>query len=252
LDFVADIGNTRAHLAAFESGVIVARAAVRGGRPAPEVESDLEPFAASLKGPVARAAIASVNPKMTALLARWVRERLGIDPLIVGETLRPKIALEVDAPERVGADRLMNALWAARTFPGRAVVVVDFGTAISFSVVSPKGAFVGGAIAPGLGTQARALAERTAQLPLVQVSSLPRAIGQNTAAAIDSGIYWGAVGLVEALASRMEPLLGERPLVIATGGDAPLVAAGSARIERVAPDMTLEGVHLALLEASAP
>jgi type III pantothenate kinase len=249
MDLVADIGNTHCHLAAFEGDRIVARGAVRGGRAVDEMEREWDDFAATLREKPARAALASVNPKVKVPFARWLRERLGLTALVLGENLRPKIPVDVDAPDEVGADRLVNALWATRKLPGRAVVVVDFGTAISFDVVSSKGAFVGGAIAPGVGTAARALSERTALLPHIKVSRTPRAIGRDTVQCLDSGIYWGAVGLVDLLVGKMEEALGEKALVIATGGDAALVAAGSKRIERVEPDMTLEGVALALREA---
>jgi type III pantothenate kinase len=252
VDLVADIGNTHCHLAAFSGETIVARAAVRGGRSVGEMQVEWDAFAASLKGPVARAALASVNPKVKIPFAKWLRERLSVQALVLGENLRPDIPVSVDAPEEVGADRLVNALWAARRHKGRAVIVVDFGTAVSFDVVSSAGAFVGGAIAPGVGTQARALSERTALLPHITVTRTPAPIGRDTVSCIDSGIFWGTVGLVDLLSEKIELALGEKALVIATGGDAPLIASGSRRIAQVVPDMTLEGVHMALVEASRP
>ncbi|MBI3726068.1 type III pantothenate kinase [bacterium] len=250
MDLVANAGNTTCRLAAFSGQRIVARAAVRGGRSPSEMEAEWDAFSRSLPEKIARAAVASVNPAVLAPLSKWMGEKLALSPSILGETLRPKIAIEVDAPERVGADRIANALWAARNLPGRAAIVVDLGTAISFSVVSSRGAFVGGAIAPGLGLGTRALAEGTALLPRASVSRAPRAIGRTTAACIESGVFWGAVGLVERVTKMMEDELGEKATVLATGGDAELVASATRRIERVVPDMTLEGIHLALEEAT--
>ena len=251
MDLVADIGNTRCHLAAFEGGGIVARRAVRGGT-VPEMEREWDAFAVSLPRAPDRAAIASVNPKVKVPFARWLRSRFGLEALVLGETLKIAIPVDVDAPAEVGSDRLVNALWAARNRPGRAVVVVDFGTAVSFDVVSSKGAFVGGAIAPGMGTAARALSEKTALLPHIAVTAAPRAIGRDTVACIDSGIFWGTVGLVERLTARIADELGETPHVIATGGDAALVAPSCPIIKEVVPDMTVEGIRLALQEATEP
>lgn len=250
MDLVLDLGNTHGHLAAFEGARLVARTNVRWGRGESEIDGELAAFLASLGTVPARAAVASVNPAARALVLPLLEKRLGLRPLVLGETLTLRLVLDVESPERVGQDRLVNALWAARTFPGRAAVVADLGTALSFAVVDSKGVFRGGAIAPGIGTGARALAEKTAQLPTVDLAQVPRALGRSTVACIESGLYWGAVGLVDGLAERFESELGERAVVVATGGDAALVARGSRRIERVVPELTLEGVRLALAEAS--
>jgi type III pantothenate kinase len=246
VDLVADIGNTRCHLALFDRGRIVAQRAVANGRPESEMADDWTSFARSLPARPARVALASVNPSVKLPFMKWVREHLGLEPLVLGESLRPAIVLDVREPGSVGPDRIADALWAARRFPGRAAIVVDCGTAITLNVVSSKGAFLGGAIAPGIGTQARALSEKTALLPRITVTKTPTPIGRDTVASIDSGIFWGAVGLVDLLAQKMEEQLGEKAIVVATGGDAELVASGSKRIERVVPSLTLEGIALAL------
>lgn len=244
MDLVADIGNTRCKLGAFEAGRLVAKSA------AARTPADWDAFVEGLAVPPTRVAVSSVNPGAKAPFVEWVRARLGLEPRVLGVDLAVRLPLDVEAPDKVGTDRLANALWAARRNPGRAVVVVDFGTAISMAVVDSKGTFRGGAIAPGVSTQARALSEHTAQLPLVAVGRAPVAIGRSTAACIEAGIFYGAVGLVDAIAERMDAILGEKALVVATGGDAELVASGSRRIERVVPDLTLEGVALALAEGA--
>ncbi len=238
MDLVADIGNTRVHLGAFEDGRLVAKFA----------GDDRDGFVASLPARPARIGVSSVNPKARAAFVEWARTKLGVAPRVVGEDLRPRLAMDVVAPEKVGTDRLVNGLWAARRHPGRAVLVVDFGTAISMAVVDSKGTFRGGVIAPGITTQARALSEKTAQLPLAKPSRAPAPIGRDTVSCIESGIFWGAVGLVDLIAGKIEESLGEKLLVVATGGDSALIAPASSRIEQVVPDLTLEGVWIALSE----
>ncbi len=247
MDLVADIGNTRCHLAAFEGGELTAKDAVPGG-PTSVMEAGWDRFLRGLPGKPTRVAVASVNPRVKVPFVTWALERLALEPRVLKENLRPRILLDVDAPDEVGADRIADALWAARRFPGQATVVLDCGTAITFNVVSSKGAFLGGAIAPGMSTQARALSEKTALLPEIKLGRAPGPIGRDTSSSIASGIFFGAVGLVSELIARIEAHLGEKVLVIATGGDAELLASGSKRIDRIVPDLTLEGVALALAE----
>jgi type III pantothenate kinase len=248
VDLVADIGNSRCHVAAFLAGKLVAKDAVPNQRSASKMESVWDRFVRSLPEKPVRIGIASVNPRVSASFLRWVTRGLALEPRVLKENLRPRLPLEVDAPDEVGADRIADALWAARRLPRQAAVVIDCGTAITLNVVSSRGAFLGGAIAPGLSTQARALVERTALLPDVAIRCAPRPIGRDTASCIASGVFFGAVGLVEQLCSRIETELAERLVVVATGGDAELLASGSKRIDRVVADVTLEGVALALAE----
>jgi type III pantothenate kinase len=247
VDLVADIGNTRCHLAAFVGGKLTAKDAVPGG-PTTEMEAGWDRFVQSLREKPARVGVASVNPRVKVPFVTWVGERLRLEPRVLKENLRPKLTMDVLAPDEVGADRIADALWAARRFPGQATVVIDCGTAITFNVVSSKGAFLGGAIAPGMSTQARALAEKTALLPEIRIGRAPGPIGRDTSSSIASGIFFGAVGLVAELTAQIESALGEKLLVIATGGDAELLASGSKRVDRIVPDLTLEGVALALAE----
>jgi type III pantothenate kinase len=253
VDLVADLGNTRSHLALFDRGQLVAKAAVPNADAEGEPERGWLAFLRSLEEKPTRLALASVNPAMKLRYVKWASGELGREPLVLGETLRPPIVLDVREPGSVGADRVADAIWAARRLKGRAAIVVDCGTAITLNVVSAQGAFLGGAIAPGLGTQARSLAEKTALLPRIEIASgmkarskAPAPIGRDTVSCIESGVFWGSVGLVDLLASKMEEELGAKAIVVATGGDAALVASGSRRIERVVPDLTLEGIALAL------
>jgi type III pantothenate kinase len=201
----------------------------------------------------ARVAVVSVNPAARARLEAWLAARGLPFARVLGETLRARLVLDVDEPERTGGDRVCDALWAAREYPGQAALVADLGTAITLNVVSPAGAFLGGAIAPGLSTGAWALNARTAKLPRVEVGlgpdEEPPLLGRDTIGAIRAGLLRGAAGLVLEYAARVEALLGQRPVVVATGGDARTVARVCPRIERVEPDLTLLGLGLALREA---
>ncbi|MCK5228886.1 MAG: type III pantothenate kinase, partial [Desulfobulbaceae bacterium] len=191
---------------------------------------------------ISNAVIASVVPSMESEWAAFSRKHLEITPLLIsGTDLETGIQIKTDHPEEVGADRIANAV-AAYHHHGTALIVVDFGTAITFDCISAKGEYLGGAIAPGLGISMDALFERTAKLPRVNISEPPEGpIGTNTITAIKSGFLFGFGGLVEGLVKRIkkefEP---ETPKVIATGGMAAIVAPYAESIESVEPELTLE------------
>jgi type III pantothenate kinase len=149
----------------------------------------------------------------------------------------------VDQPGEVGADRLLNAL-AAQWRYGGPLVVVDFGTATTFDVVDADGAYLGGVIAPGINLSIEALHKAAARLPRIGIGRPQAVIGRATVPAMQSGIYWGYVGLVEGLVGRITGEYGRGLKVIATGGLAPLFAEGTAVIEQIDPDLTLDGLRL--------
>jgi type III pantothenate kinase len=151
--------------------------------------------------------------------------------------------IRVDQPDEVGADRLLNALAAHRTYGGP-LIVVDFGTATTFDVVGPDGAYVGGVIAPGINLSIEALHHAAARLPRIGIGRPQAVIGRSTVPAMQSGIYWGYVGMIEGLVARIQAEMGGNLKVIATGGLAPLLAEGTTVIERIDPDLTLEGLRL--------
>jgi len=166
---------------------------------------------------------------------------------VLGQDLPASLPLDLDRPEQVGLDRLANGLWLTSRHPGQAAVVVDLGTAVTFDVVSSEGAFVGGAIAPGLSTGAWALHERTrGRLPQVNLSETPPALGVDTEACLRSGLFYGLVGLVEATCAQLERELGASLHVVATGGDAERIAASCPLIDEVVPHLTLLGLLRAL------
>jgi type III pantothenate kinase len=249
VDLLVDLGNSRAHLAVGRpDGALVALGACDHADGAAGWERLLGPRLEAQ--PPTRVAVVDVNPPARDALCAWARERLSAEPRVLGLDLPCALQLSVAAPEQVGRDRLANGLWAARTFPGEAVAVLDLGTAITLDVVSADGAFLGGVIACGIGSQARALDEFTAGLPRVRpLDGAPSVLGGTTVACIEAGLTWSAVGLVETLCARLTDELGATPRVMATGGDAQRIAPLCRSIERVVPSLTLEGLALALREA---
>lgn len=174
-----------------------------------------------------------------------------VEPLIARAELDWGFEILVDRPREVGADRLLNALAAHRRYGGP-LIVIDFGTATTFDVVDRVGGYLGGVIAPGINLSIEALHRAAARLPRIGIGRPQAVIGRDTVAAMQSGIFWGYVGLVEGIVSRIRGEH-EAPLkVIATGGLAPLFAEGTTVIERIDADITLEGLRLLAERNPAP
>ncbi len=189
------------------------------------------------------AIVSSVVPSAVYSLEKACHRYLGVDPLVVGRKLKTGIKVRTDNPKEVGADRIVNSVAALDKWGGP-IIVVDFGTATTFDCVNADGDYVGGAIAPGFRISEEALISRTAKLPRVEVRRPPRAIGTNTVDAIQSGMFFGYVGLVDALARRCRDELGGKAKVVATGGLATLFGDDSEMIEEVDPVLTLRGLAL--------
>ena len=192
------------------------------------------------------AIIASVVPLTTAPMRAACKTVIGNDPVVVGDDgLKLGLKILVDSPGEVGADRLVNAVAAHIGHP-RALVIVDFGTATTFDVVDGGGNYRGGVIAPGVGLSLEALHQAAAKLPRVDVEKPGSVIGGGTVGAMQSGIYWGYVSMIEGLVARVSQEFdagGERiETVIATGGLAPLFAGGTNSIQSVDTDLTLRGL----------
>ncbi len=195
---------------------------------------------------VSAVVISSVVPPLDSTLREVAERYFGTRPLLVEPGVRTGIALRVDNPSEVGADRVVNCVAAFAQFK-TACIVVDFGTATTFDVVSPAGEFLGGAIAPGLGISADALFSRAARLGRVELKRPPKAIGTNTVTNLQSGMFFGYLGLVDGILERMLRELAADtilPTVVATGGLAALIAPESRFITEVAPMLTLEGLRL--------
>ncbi len=189
------------------------------------------------------AVIGTVVPAALYHLRRLCRQWFGVEPLVARSHLDWGFDIRVGNPEDVGADRLLNALAAYRHF-GRGLIVIDFGTATTFDVVGDDGAYIGGVIAPGINLSIEALHQAAARLPRIGIGRPQSVVGRATVPAMQSGIYWGYVGLVEGLVSRIRREM-EAPLkVVGTGGLAPMFAEGTDIFDRIDPDLTLDGLRL--------
>jgi type III pantothenate kinase len=252
-----DIGNTNLTFGLFEDEVLAGswRATTRANA-TPDEMAALATQMLALGGArveeLEAAAIASVVPPLTDTLSRALAQRAGVDALVVDAgTLEGVLAIQIDRPGEAGADRLCNAL-AARTEFGGPAIVVDLGTSTNFDLVSAEGAYIGGAIAPGLGLSLEALVGRASKLPKIELRRPARAIGTNTVAAMQSGTVLGYVGLVSGLLTALRSELIERSpadsrvTVIATGGyTADPWLREVPGIDAVEPDLTLRGVQYA-------
>ena len=187
--------------------------------------------------------MASVVPPLTAKIAQACRDYLGHSPLIVDAGVKTGVRILYENPRAVGADRIVDAAAVQRLYGGPACVV-DFGTGTTFDAISPEGDYLGGAIAPGIGIAADALFTRAAKLPRVDLDRPPSAIGRNTTHALQSGLLFGYVGLVEGMVARFRKEIGPEMKTIATGGLAEIVARETEVIDIIAPWLTLDGLRI--------
>lgn len=194
---------------------------------------------------IAATIISSVVPPLTSVFQDLGARYLGREPIVVTHAMNLGLRLLVDNPRETGTDRILSTLAAHRLYGGPAIVI-QFGTATSFDAVSAEGDFLGGAIAPGLGISAEALARAASQLYQVELAPPPRALGTNTIQMMQSGIVFGHVGLVEGLVARLRREIpdGERAKVIAHGGLAELMARVTPSLETVDPNLLLSGLRL--------
>jgi type III pantothenate kinase len=189
--------------------------------------------------------ISSVVPPMDTTLREVCERYFHLKPLFIEPGVKTGMPVQYDNPAEVGADRIVNGVAAFEKYGGPCVVV-DFGTATTFDAVSKKGEYMGGVIAPGIGISAEALFERTARLPRVDIRKPQRAsvIGTNTVGSVQSGLYYGYLGLVDGILERLVSEMGAEVKVVATGGLAPLIAAGSKYITAVDDLLTLDGLRI--------
>ena len=187
--------------------------------------------------------ISCVIPPVTWILKKMSVDYFKVPPIIVGPGTKTEIYIKTDDPKEVGADRIVNAIAAYKLYGGP-VIIVDFGTATTFCAVSKEGAYLGGAIAPGIEISAEALFEKTAKLPKIEVIKPKHSIGSNTITAMQSGMFFGYLGLTNELIRRFKRELGEDSVVVATGGQAELIGNESKLIDKINPFLTLQGLRM--------
>ncbi len=245
---VIDVGNTNTVLGLYEGTKLQHHFRIESARGRTSDE-----YAALLRGlfalrgitakDVTATAIACVVPALAETFQSTVQEAFAHDPMVVGPGIRTGMPILSENPREVGADRIVNAV-AAYERVGAGLIVVDFGTATTFDVVSPRGEYLGGVISPGIQIAADALFSRAAKLPRVEIALPARTLGRNTLQAMQSGIVLGYVGLVDGLVERLRAEVGFPVRVLATGGLARLIAPESKSIEVVDDFLTLDGLRI--------
>ncbi|WP_448585733.1 type III pantothenate kinase [Thermaurantiacus sp.] len=246
-----DVGNTNIVFALAEGETILHRwrIATNGGRTADEYGvwlSQLLALNGVERSAVDSAIIASVVPQTLFNLRGLARKYFHVEPLVAGSPgFDYGMPIALPNPSEVGADRIVNAVAARARWPGP-LIIVDFGTATTFDVVSAEGAYEGGAIAPGINLSMDALYRAAARLPRIAVEPPVEgsAIGKGTVHAMQSGVFYGYLGLIEGLVARLSREIGAPPTVIATGGLAPLFSRHTAVIHAADPDLTIRGLIL--------
>ena len=247
-----DIGNSDTVVGSFRGAALDGFWRLTSGRlTADEAALLLEQTVGRRQAARPRAAVlCSVVPNLTPAWNEALERATGRAPLeVTAETVAGLLPIRYHDPGAVGADRLANAL-AARALYGTPAIVVDLGTATTFDCVSGDGAYLGGAIAPGVGTSAEELFRRAARVPRVELRRPRRALGRTTEESLRAGVLWGAAGLVDALVRRLAREMKARPRVIATGGWAKVVAPECETVEAVDEALTLKGMRLLWEERS--
>ncbi|MCX5743274.1 MAG: type III pantothenate kinase [Proteobacteria bacterium] len=243
-----DVGNTNTVLGVFRDGALVAHWRIQtiAGRTSDEYAVllktmlDLEGFA--LEG-IDAGIISSVVPPVVFGIQQFFKRYVGGPALVVGPGIKTGMPILYENPREVGADRIVNAVAAFDMF-GEGCIVVDFGTATTWDVVSPRGEYLGGVIAPGIQISAEALYEHAAKLPRVELARPGKVVARNTIASMQAGLVYGYAGMVDALVTRIRAEVDFSARCIATGGLAPLIATEAKTIESTDELLTLKGLHI--------
>ncbi|MDP9339738.1 MAG: type III pantothenate kinase [Acidobacteriota bacterium] len=243
-----DVGNTNTVLGVFRGAELVANWRLTTAREQTIDEygvltRNLFTLAGLDRDAISGVIVSSVVPPVNWTLTEMARIYLGKKALFVEPGVKTGMAVLVDNPLEVGADRIVNGVAAFHEYGGPCIVV-DFGTAITFDVISARGEYLGGVIAPGIGITSEALFARTAKLPRVEIKDPGKVIGTNTVTHIQAGLYYGAVDMVDGMLKRIKEELGSEVTVVATGGHAKLVARGSKHIQHTDAFLTLKGLRL--------
>lgn len=243
-----DAGNTNITVGIFENGELVDHRRLRTVREQTSDEwgillANLLRFAGMEPKSLDGIIISSVVPPLDSALAEMSRRYFGREALFVTAATETGLKILYENPAEVGADRIVNSVAALHKYGGPCVIV-DLGTAITFDAVSANAEYLGGIIAAGIGISAQALFEKAARLPLVDVRKPCKLIGTNTVASMQSGLYYGPIGAIDGTVERLIGELGPDTRVIATGGQAHLIAEGSRYIKHVDENLTLDGLQL--------
>jgi len=243
-----DVGNTNTVLGAFDGATLRHQWRVETSQSRTYDEWGIlarQLFASAGLDParIEAVVVSSVVPPLAFSLEQMALRYFGHRPLFVGPGVKTGMPILYENPREVGADRVVNAVAAYHRWR-QGLVVVDFGTATTFDAVSPRGEYLGGAIAPGISISMEALFRHASKLPRVEFARPPSVVGKNTVASMQSGLVYGYVGLVDGICGRMEAELGFPAKVVATGGLAPLIAGVSHAISEVDEHLTLDGLRL--------
>lgn len=244
-----DVGNTNTVFAVFEENKVLRqwRIATDSKKTGDEYALDIRnlmSFCGLNIADIQDVIISSVVPKTIFPLKIFSKDYLSVKPIIVGEHYdKIGVKIELEKPSEIGSDRLVNAVAAYEKFEGD-IIIVDFGTSTTFDVIGDKGQYLGGVIAPGINLSISALKSATAQLPEIDVTNPKAVIGKSTIGAMQSGVYWGYVGLIEGLIARIKGEYGEDMSVIFTGGLAGIFYKEIPSIKCVEPDLTINGLKL--------
>jgi type III pantothenate kinase len=245
-----DIGNTNTVFAVFREGVILdhwrlSTDARRSGDEYAVFLNQVFGLGAHAFDKISDVIISSVVPEARFSISRFCEKHLKQTPVFIDKESVP-VELDVDRPEDVGADRLVNAMAVKAQYSGdgfKGAIVIDFGTATTFDVIDARGAYIGGVIAPGINLSLNALHDAAAKLPKVSIVETQKVIGKTTVEAMQSGLYWGYVGLISGLLDNIVDELGVTPKILATGGLAPLFAQNIDLIETIDDQLTLNGLY---------
>ena len=243
-----DIGNTNIVLGLYEAKPLIThwRLATQAERTADEygvIITQLLSYAGFRAEQVSAIAVSCVVPPMLTTTQELAHKFFSLQPLIVGPGIKTGMPILYESPKDVGADRIVNGIAAYEKFRDTCIIV-DFGTATTIDLISKKGEYVGGAIAPGLAISLEALIQRASKLPRIELVKPKEIIGRNTVNSIQAGIFYGYVGLVDGIVRRIQKEYGVQAKVVATGGLAPLVASECSSIGEVDEFLTLEGLRV--------